>query len=384
MSAFSPRGFVLLVLIVPLAGVAAAPPDDAEIARLIKQLDSDDFDMREAAGKQLEAIGEPIRPVMEKVATTGGDLETRARAVKVIQALNAKLQVLCYDLHSEEILSVAFTPDGEHLISASRDGTVRMLEARTGKLIHCFAHPAANCVAVSRDGSRAISGGYGSNQSLRLWDLESGKELRRYGTYSQSVYGVAFSSDGKQVLYGALDDKAPHLLDLESGEVIRRFPGHTGGVVAIALSSDGKQCFSASHDSTVRVWNTETGKELICFHGPLGAAGAAAVSPDGTRAVSGGERTIELWEAKTGKPIRTMELPASAVSWLAFSGDGRRIASANYEGKTVSLWDAETGKEIHRFEGHTDKIRCVAISPDGRFLVSCGYDKTVRVWRVPK
>lgn len=320
---------VILLLLAPLLPVAAAPPNDAEITRLIKQLDSDDFDTREAASKKLEDLGEPIRSEMEKVAETGGDLETRARAMKVIQTLNAKLQVLCYDLHSDVILSVAFTPDGEHVISASRDGTVRMFEARTGKLIHCFAHPAANCVAVSPDGSRAISGGYGSNQSLPLWDLESGKELRRYGTYSQSVYGIAFSPDGKQVLYGALDDKAPHLLDLESGEVIRRFPGHAGGVVAIAISSDGKQCFSASHDSTIRVWNNETGKELVCFHGPIGAAGAAAVSPDGTRAVSAGERTIELWDAKTGEPIRTMELHTSSVSWLAFSGDGRRIASAN-------------------------------------------------------
>src|SRR5678815_2336216 len=197
---------VMLLLLAPLLSVAAAPPNDTEITRLIKQLDSDDFDTREAASKKLEDLGEPIRSVMEKVAETGGDLETRARAMKVIQTLNTKLQVLCYDLHSDVILSVAFTPDGEHVISASRDGTVRLFEARTGKLIHCFAHPAANCVAVSRDGSRAISGGYGCNQSLRLWDLESGKELRRYNTYSQSVYGIAFSSDGKQVLYGALDD----------------------------------------------------------------------------------------------------------------------------------------------------------------------------------
>src|SRR5678810_521942 len=133
MSAFSPSGFVLLILIVPIAGVFAAPPDGAETARLIKQLDSDDFDTREAAAKQLVDFGESIRPVMEKVATTGDDLEMRARAVKVIQALNAKLQVILYDLHSDVVLGVAFTPEGERVISASLDGTVRLIEARSGK-----------------------------------------------------------------------------------------------------------------------------------------------------------------------------------------------------------------------------------------------------------
>jgi WD40 repeat protein len=387
MNATFERWLVLFVTFLASSAcvATAAEPVEAEIARLIKQLGSNDFDVRERASKQLESIGEPIRVALEKAAAESDDEETRERALALLKLLDSKLEVLCYKLHSEMVLGVAFTPDGQKVISASRDGTVRLIDRETGKLVHCFAHPLAFSVAVSADGKRAISGGYGPNQTLRLWDLETGEEIRRYTAYQSSVYGLAFSPDSKQALFGALDQNAAMLLDLESGEIVKRFAGHTGWVVAIALSVDGKRSLSASHDTTVRVWDTATGREVTRFTGHSGLAGAVAISPDGTRAVSGStERTIKVWDVETGKPIRQMDVPFGSVGHLVFSNDGRRIASANLNDLTVSLWDAETGQELYRYAGHTDQVRSVAISADGRFVASGGFDKTVRVWRVPK
>src|SRR5260221_5016288 len=97
------RSFAGLLLVLPFVPAVADDPDDKEIARLVKQLGSSDFRKRDEARKKLEAVGEPARSALQKAAASGVDLETQRRAAALLQALNAKLQVLCYDLHSERI-----------------------------------------------------------------------------------------------------------------------------------------------------------------------------------------------------------------------------------------------------------------------------------------
>lgn len=216
---------LLLVLVCPLVQVAASAPTDAQIARLIKQLGSDDFIQREAAGKELVAIGEPARAALEKAAASADDEEIRERSVGLLKAINAKLQIASYNLHSEAVVGVAFAPDNRHVISASHDGTVRYIEGATKKLVHCFAHPAARNVAISPDGKLAISSGHGGNQALRVWDLETGQGVLRIVDHQGTVDRVVFSPDGGQVLYGC-DDGAVRLFDLAANKEIGRFVGH--------------------------------------------------------------------------------------------------------------------------------------------------------------
>src|SRR5437016_9564774 len=155
MTTWLTRCFAGLLLVLPFVPAVADDPDDKEIARLVKQLGSSDYRKREAARKELEAIGEPARDALCKAAACCADVETQRRASALLRTLNAKLQVLCYDLYSELVSEVAFSPDGRRIISASHDGTVRLIEASTGKLIHCLAHPKANSVAISPDGNKA-------------------------------------------------------------------------------------------------------------------------------------------------------------------------------------------------------------------------------------
>ena len=112
MTTWLTRCFALLLLALPFVPVVADDPDDAEIARLVKQLGSSDFRKRGAASKELESIGEPARAALRKAAASGDDVEMKRRASGLIQTLNAKLQVLCYDLHSSWVAGSLSLPMG--------------------------------------------------------------------------------------------------------------------------------------------------------------------------------------------------------------------------------------------------------------------------------
>jgi WD40 repeat protein len=376
-------------LVVVGAGVAlgAAPPQQpGKIAGLVRQLGDDDFDKREAASKQLEALGdealaEALRP-LRHAASSSADLEVRRRAVRAYRQVAARLQLFCYEGDTAGILGVAFSPDGKRVLSCSfQDGTVRVLDARTGKLLRTMAHPRVRSVAFSPDGTKAASVGYEGDQTVRLWGSETGRELKRFD-FAGPILRVVFSADGKKVLFNV--GATMCLLDLGTGKELQRFQGHTDWVNDLALPADGKRALSASKDSTVRLWDTATGKELRRLQGHKGPVWGLALSPDGKRAASAGkDKVIKLWDLQTGKEVRQLHGHTAGVSALSFARDGRRLASASYD-LTVRLWDAVTGKELHRFEGHRMHVYAVAFSPDGRFLVSGSLDKTVRVWRVPK
>jgi WD40 repeat protein/serine/threonine protein kinase len=177
---------------------------------------------------------------------------------------------------------------------------------------------------------------------------------------------------------------------------LRTFRGHTDAVVAVAWSSDGSRLASASVDKTVKIWDVQTGEEVLSLQGYTGAVGGMAFSPDGTRLASAsydrgatnkpGE--VKLWDARTGQELRTLLGHTGGVRGVAWSPDGTRLASASYD-KTVKVWDTKTGQEVLSLQGHTEAVMGVAWSPDGKRLASAsdgylglreGVFAEVKVW----
>jgi WD40 repeat protein len=175
--------------------------------------------------------------------------------------------------HTSYVVCVAFSPDGKRALSAgSHDKSVRLWEVATGKELRKFEHTeAVHCVAFSPDGKKAVSGGGGvlqpggkflpgSDFAIRLWDLDSGKELRRFKGHKAAVWCVAFSPDGKRILSGSghwlLDnpDKSVRLWDVDSGKELHRFEGHKETVWNVVFTPDGRKAVSCG-DKTVRLWS---------------------------------------------------------------------------------------------------------------------------------
>jgi len=232
-------------------------------------------------------------------------------------------------------------------------------------------------VAFSPDGKYALSG----SDVVRLWNLESGKEIRSFIGHTDAVLSVAFSPDGMFALSGSIDNTV-RLWDVITGENIRTFIGHKKEVFSVAFSPDGRFVLSGSRDKSLRIWDVATGKKLRSFAGHTNSIRSVAFSPDGRFVLSGSEdENLCLWDVATGERIRLYKAHTASIYSVAFSPDGRFALSGSKD-KTIRLWEVATGKEIRSFLGHEYWVSSVAFSPDGKFAVSCSLDKTMRFWDV--
>ena len=224
-----------------------------------------------------------------------------------------------------------------------------------------------HAVAVTADGKLAVSGSW--DNTVKLWDLDMGREIRTLEGHAGWVNAVAVTPDGKRAVSGS-DDETVKLWDLETGRELRTLQGHTGGVNAVAITPDGKLAVSGSDDESVKLWDLGTGREMRTLEGYASTINAVAVTTDSTRAVSGSDDgTVHLWDLQTGWAIRRLEVHASTINAVAVTPDGKLAVLGSDDG-TVQLWDLETGWWTRRLEGHASAVSAVAVTADVKLAVS--------------
>ncbi|CEL63465.1 putative WD repeat-containing protein alr3466 OS=Nostoc sp, (strain PCC 7120 / UTEX 2576) GN=alr3466 PE=4 SV=1 [Rhizoctonia solani AG-1 IB] len=245
--------------------------------------------------------------------------------------------------HDKSVRSVDYSPSDQYIASSSDDSTLRIWNANTGADMHgpMKAHTSTvNCVRFSPDSSVVVSGSW--DGTVRMWDVATGQHVMQL-LGDGIILSVGFSPDGHKVVYGS---RKMHVVDRHTGNaVIEPITGHSGYIYSAEFSPDGKRLVSGSHDKTVRIWDAQTGNQLV-------------VCGDNDASHS------------------------DFVFSVGFSPNGLFVASGSGD-RTVCMWDARTGNLIlGPLTGHTNSVTCVQFSPDGTHLASCSYDGAIRFWDV--
>lgn len=294
--------------------------------------------------------------------------------------------------HESWVNCVAFSPDSKRIVSGSHDNTLRLWDAETGQPIGKPMNKpkgtglfdsllSITSVAFSPDGEHIVSGH--SSGSLRLWWLETRTSIKQIKAHEYEVTSVAFSPDGKFLVSSSMD----HTLRLSNAQTFQLIGqpmrGHDNQIYSVAFSPDGKRIVSGGADKTLRIWDSPAEPPIgEPIRGSEIALSRVALSPDGKHIALAHEITnIKLWDVQINKPIgESTKGHEDFISSIAFSPDGKRIVTGS-DDKTLRLWNAQSGQPIGQpLRGHEDKVNSVAYSPNGKRIVSGSDDNTLRLW----
>jgi len=331
-----------------------------------------------------------------------------------------------------DISSIAAIPHSTRIVSASRDGTLRLWDVATRNHIAVLSGHEGHVsgIAPTPDGTRLVTGGE-FDSTARIWNLNDGGRLERDIAVPNATSSFAITADGKRLAVGASDGTIS-LLDLTSGRHLYSRRGHLG-VSSLAITPDEKHLVTGGNpDHTLQVWSLETGDRLsqlnsnspitavavtkdnakaviglkngmgqvwdldaqrkdFELHGHTGAITSVALTPDGKRIITASEdETARVWDRVTGRHLLTLKGHEGRVTSIAVTPDSTRAITGSgrrdshiirpINDYSARVWDLTTGRQLAILNGHTSPITTVAVTPNGERAVTGSQDQTARIW----
>lgn len=289
------------------------------------------------------------------------------------------------------ITALAYSPDGSTLAVSGYREIVLHKGDGTGLVarLPCISEKITS-LAFSPDGSvlAAAGGTAASFGELQLWDV-SRRTLKHSVTLtSDTLFGVSFSPDGKSVAFGATDN-AIYVFEVATGRQLRKIADHDGWVFGTAFSQDGSQVASVSRDRAVKLTDVAQGNFIENINQLKGELVAIARQPKQDNVLVGGEDAVPvlymmhrpraLVIGDTSTVLREFEKQNGPVVSVAFSPDGQLIAVGG-GAQEVNLYKTATGERVASLKGYEGGIYSVVFNPDGRRLAAAGFDGKVRIY----
>ena len=301
------------------------------------------------------------------------------------------------------VFVVIFSPDDKYALSGSIDSVVTIWDIETGKLVKTLNTSSGkapgnltgiSALSMSPDGKYLLTGS-NSGGDVKLWDVETSKEMRSLQghSFTEVIEEFAFSPDGKYAISGG--SYRIKQWDVEAGKELGNLThgSLTSPSYTLAFSPDQRLAFTKGRTGLpfspyhVSLWNIQTGKRrwihsaTIGNPGLLNSANSAKFSPGGEYILSGEYTTINLRDVISGHVIRTFaDESIGEIYSVAFSSDGKYALSGSGD-KNIRLWDVQSGAKLKKFVGHSGEVTSVTFSHDGKRILSGG-DASTRLWNL--
>ena len=286
---------------------------------------------------------------------------------------------------------VHFSPDGSKLAISTAIG-IWLHDPHTGKELDLLSHSHITrpyAFAYSPDGKTIASTSWNKSERMRgrgilaveVWDVTTGENKAILIGHTTRVNSIAYSPDGETIATtGWHRDNTVRLWNTQTGQNIFTSRMQMPWDTFVIFSPDGTTYAAAAADNTVHLWNGKTGKHKITLTGHTKQVSCAAYSPDSKTLATGSyDGTIRLWDVTTGNHKTTLTSDKESVTSIGYSPDGNTIVCGTGKGD-VQLWDTRTLKLKSTFTGHTKRAKSVVYSPDGNIIATASSDGTVRLW----
>ena len=312
-------------------------------------------------------------PEGNRVVTASWDNTVRIWDVASGQLLAGPLQ------HDDHVRWAEFSPDGRFILSAAEDRTARIWNAETGVELFRFQH-GDKVWAARFHPSRPLAASASWDGTARLWSTQDGKPFGQKLQHEAMVESLDFDRAGERIATASADGTAS-IWKVEDQAVLAVLR-HTGAVHSVQFSPDGSRVVTASEDNHAYIWDAASGQPIgqpLTHNGPVLTA---RFSPDGQRVVTASwDGTARIWNAKTGAPLSAPIEHEAQVNFAAFSPEGDRVVTVSWD-KTSRIWDAFTGLPLSQSLLHKANVSFAQFSPNGERLITAGWDNGAQLWDV--
>lgn len=288
--------------------------------------------------------------------------------------------------HGEVVKTVAYSPNGDYVVTGSRDKTAKLWSVATGLEIRTFIghHHTVNEVQFSPDGKKIATSS--ADKTAKIWDIETGEELWSTEQFDRYVTTVAFSAKGKYLAVGGFDDQVI-IYEVKSGDTIKQIKADSelglGYGLDAEFSDDGKWLAIGQDNRTMKIYDTQNWELTYTFTPENSQCGGCVAfvsfSPNSQFVAKlSNSGTLEEYQLSDSSLVHQYIEEIRDLTAVTYNLDGSLLLAANEE--HVYVFDTKTKKEIHSFSPQVKAINQVVFAPDSNLVLIGGNDNKATLW----
>lgn len=282
--------------------------------------------------------------------------------------------------HTDQVLCVAYSPDGMRIASGDRSGTIIIWKSESHEIIHTIAaHAGAvNALAWNAQGTYLASGG--SDKICTIWNPLSGEKTLKLTGHTDSVTTVAWHPTGTYIASGSRDASIRIWNTKNNGKLYATLPGHTGGITSIAYDHTGNSLVSGSDDRSIRIWDSIKGSLMNTLNNLSDTVRSVTCHPT-QQIIAFGLRndSVNIWD-NISNSLHLLDY-TNSINTVAFSPSGNQIAACSSNPKqSIRIWQYPSYNPIH-ISPEQRSINCISYSPDSQAIAAGLNSMKIYIWK---